>query len=208
MIYSGASVSKYLRIVSLLSVLLLILSSGSVSRAKENNRAGLNRTKDHWTALLGYSVTHPGWGSTDTQVESSDLIIQYGHVILKEAGRSWYQGRHKILIEFPFSVVFHPGSAIMTGINFLACWEFTAFEKIVPYLNAGGGLVYTDLDIPGLGSEVNGNYQSGLGIHYLIQRDMSLDVNFRLHHISNAGTEDPNEPLNATKLLFGVTFFK
>ena len=202
------SVCKYRRIVFLLSVLLFIISSGPVTLAGQSDSAGLKRTNNHWTALGGYSVTHPGWGSTETRVESSDLIIQYGHVILNEAGRSLYQGRHKILIEVPFSAVFQPGSAFMTGINFLACWEFTASKKIVPYFTAGGGLVYTNLDIPGLGSELNGNYQSGLGLHYFMERDVSIDVNFRLHHISNAGTADPNEPLNSTKLLLGVSFFQ
>ncbi len=95
----------------------------------------------------------------------------------------------------------------MTGMNFLACWDFTAFNKIVPYIFAGGGPLYTNLDIPGLGKELNGNYQSGLGVHYFIEKNLSIDFNVRQHHISNAGTADPNEPLNSSKILFGLSFF-
>jgi hypothetical protein len=112
-----------------------------------------------------------------------------------------------MLIEV-LSAVYHPKSAVMTGINFLACWDFTASEKIVPYIFAGGGFVYTNLDLPGLGSEFNGNYQGGFGLRYLIKERTAVEFNYRLHHISNADTADPNEPLNSSKILFGISFLK
>jgi hypothetical protein len=30
---------------------------------------------------------------------------------------------------------------------------------------------------------------------------------YRYHHVSNAGTAEPNEPLNSSKCLIGVTFY-
>ncbi len=48
---------------------------------------------------------------------------------------------------------------------------------------------------------INGNYQFGLGLRY-----QDFVVEARYHHISNAGKETPNVPLNSWKLLFGISF--
>ena len=190
--------------------LLIVLSilASSLSFAQEKTPAGFNKAKGHWTFLGGYGVTHKGFGDTRTRVESADFLLQYGHFLTREAGNSWYRGRHEILIELPVYTVFHPETAIMSGINFLACWNFTAAETVIPFIFAGGGPMYTNLDIPGLGSELIGNYQAGAGVHYFLTRDLSLDFNYRLHHISNAGTAEPNEPLNSSKFLLGLSFFQ
>ena len=189
-------------------LILLVIFFPAGSYAQEEQTLGFSNVKDHWTLLGGYGITHTNMGSTHTKVQEVDLILQYGYFLTKEAGRSWYKVRHEVMVEFPFSVVFDPKGAIMAGINLLACWDFTASEKIVPYVFAGGGLVYTNLDIPGLGRELNGNYQTGTGIHYFIDKKTVLNFNYRLHHISNANTADPNEPLNSSKFLIGMTFLK
>jgi len=188
-------------------LVLSIFFSPSIVFALETNPVGFNKAKSHWTLLGGYGVTHKGFGDTRTKVETADFILQYGYFLSKERGKSWYKGRHEILIEVPFSSVFHPEKAIMTGINFLACWNFTALGKTIPYIFAGGGPLYTNLDIPGLGSELNGSYQAGLGFRYFIRKNVSVDFNYRLHHISNTGAAEPNEPLNSSKILLGVSFF-
>jgi hypothetical protein len=188
--------------------MLLIIFFAFPVLAQEEKALKINTAKSHWTFLGGYGVTHPGFGATRTRVETVDIILQYGRFLSEEVGKSWYRGRHEILIEVPFSAVYHPKSAIMTGMNFLSCWNFTASEKIVPYILAGGGFVYTNLDIPGLGSEFNGNYQGGFGLRYLIKERTAVEFNYRLHHISNADTADPNEPLNSSKILFGISFYQ
>ena len=187
-----------------LSLILLVSSAA----AQEIHHNAVLSSQYHWTLLGGYGVSHKGFGDTETRVESTDLILQYGYLIREERGRSWYKWRHELLVELPFYYVQHPESAIMTGVNFLASWNFTASDKIVPYVSAGGGLVYTNLDIPGLGRELNGNYQGGIGLHYFIKKKVSIDLNYRLHHISNASTADPNEPLNSSKILCGISFYK
>lgn len=186
--------------------MLLCLCIVSQAFAQEEKQVSFSNAKSHWTFMGGFGQTHRNLGATHVRVQQADTILQYGYFLTEEAGRSWYKVRHEILIELPFSYVFHPDDGIMTGINFLACWDFTAYEKIVPYLFAGGGLVYTNIDVPGLGSDYNGNYQGGAGVHYFIKRNITFDLNYRLHHISNANTVKPNDPLNSSKFLFGMSF--
>ena len=187
---------------------ILILSFPFVTFAQEKKEISFANAKNHWTFLGGYGATHPGFGDTRTKVETVDFVLQYGYFLSEETGKSWYRGRHEMLIEIPVRTVVNPETALITGINFLACWNFTASERIKPYVFAGGGPVYTNLDISGLGSEFNGNYQAGLGFNYFIRENTSINLNYRLHHISNAGTAELNEPLNSSIILLGISFFQ
>jgi len=57
-----------------------------------------------------------------------------------------------------------------------------------------------------MGADFNGNYQFGVGLKYPWTARNSMLFELRYHHISNGGSEEPNEPLNSYKLLFGITF--
>jgi opacity protein-like surface antigen len=192
----------------LIITLIFIAALTSSAFADEKYHADITGFSNHWTILGGYGVSHKGLGATDTRVETVDIILRYGHFLTGELGTSWYKGRHEILIEVPFRTVVHPETAIMAGINFMAAWNFTAGDSILPYIFAGGGPLYTNLDIPGLGAELNYSYQGGAGLQYFIGKNRSIHFNYRLHHISNAGTADPNEPLNSSRILIGMSFFR
>jgi len=185
-------------------VIFLLSPVGDVA-GKETSSPHM--AKYHWTYLGGYGVSHPGWGYTEVKVETLDFVLRYGRFLTDNIGSSWYKGRHGLLIEFPIRMVINPDESPMVGINFLACWTFTSTEKIIPYLFAGGGLLYTDADIPGLSSNLNGNYQGGIGMYYKTERGVYLNMEYRAHPISNAGTKEPNIPLNSSRFLIGVTFF-
>jgi len=94
----------------------------------------------------------------------------------------------------------------MIGVNFLACYTFTVNKQWQPYIFGGGGPVYIFADIPGMGTNLTGNYQFGIGLEYLLNRQNHLLFEYRYHHISNAGTAEPNEPLNSCKFIIGITF--
>lgn len=168
----------------------------------------LRKGDSYRTVLGGYGATHVGVGKTREHLETLDLVFRYVRVIVSDIGSSWYSGRHELLIEAPITLVVVPDVAPVVGLNFLASWTFTAPKQLSPYLFAGGGPLYTEADIPGLGSNLNGNYQAGTGIIYRTEKGRYINIEYRLHHISNAGTKDPNEPLNSSKLLMGITFFQ
>jgi lipid A 3-O-deacylase len=169
---------------------------------------GAGKATGHWTVSGGFGTTHPGFGATESRVETVDVILSYGHFLSEEIGRSWYKGRHEILVELPLHLVVKPETTPMAGITFLASWTFTASKTITPYIFCGGGLLYTDLEVPELGKKLNGTHQAGAGFHYFFKKNTSLDLSYRFHHISNAGTGEPNGPLNSSKILFGISFFR
>ncbi|MDH5523885.1 MAG: acyloxyacyl hydrolase [Desulfobulbaceae bacterium] len=159
-----------------------------------------------WSLLGGYGFTHPGMGKTKKWVETVDLIFQHEQVLIDQIGSSWYQGRHSLLVELPVYLVVDPVLEPMVALNFLACWTFTANDESLPYVFGGGGPLYTDAEIQGMGAHLNGNYLFGAGLRYKIRGDRYLKFEYRFNHISNGGRKDPNDPLNSSKILFGITF--
>ncbi|MDR3578812.1 MAG: acyloxyacyl hydrolase [Oryzomonas sp.] len=166
-------------------------------------------TADSEYALLtGYGITHRGFGATRTQVQTWDVIARYGHFLSDEVGKgSWYQGRHELLVELPYHMAVDHDDRSMVGGYLLGSWKFTGLESIYPYVFAGGGILYVDLGLPTMGSKLDFSYQGGTGVQYFVRKDTALIAEYRYHHISNAGTASPNEPLNSSKFLIGMTLY-
>jgi len=189
----------------LLSVLFL-LSCSLVPAPDAEAGFLLDTTNDSYSVFTGYGQSFPGWGTTTQRVETVDLIFRHEHPIFAGLGSSWYQGFHSIFMEVPFHFVVSPDESVMIGLNFLAAYTFTASSDWQPYIFGGGGPVYSFADIPGMGAEWNGNYQFGIGVNHAINNAHNLLFEFRYHHISNGGHEEPNDPLNSCKVLMGITF--
>ncbi|MEE4243496.1 MAG: acyloxyacyl hydrolase [Desulfopila sp.] len=159
-----------------------------------------------FAVLAGYGSSHPGLGETETRVETVDLVLRGSSVLIDEVGASWYRGYHSLMVELPFHFFTDREEVPMIGLNFLATYTFTSLSFGQPYVFAGGGPLYIDADIEGMGADWNGNYQFGAGVNFPLQNGRAFLVEARYHHVSNAGSSDPNIPLNSTKFLLGFTF--
>jgi len=159
--------------------------------------------------LTGYGVTHKYFGATRTQVQTWDAIARFGYFLSDEIGRgSWYQGRHELLVELPYHMAVDHNAKSMVGGYLLGSWKFTGLKQLAPYVFAGGGALFVDLGLPTMGSKLDFSYQGGCGLQYFIKSDLALMAEYRYHHISNAGTATPNEPLNSSKFLFGISYYR
>ena len=165
-------------------------------------------TADYELALLsGYGISHRGFGETRTQVQTFDIIPRLGWFLSDELGKgSWFQGRHQLLVELPYHLAVDHGARSMVGGYILGSWKFTGLTSLKPYIFAGGGPVYVDLGLPSMGARLNFSYQGGAGLQIPLTQATMLNLEYRYHHISNAGTATPNEPLNSSKFLLGVSW--
>jgi opacity protein-like surface antigen len=183
-----------------LMVLLLPLN------ARADNVA--STAKGEFGILTGYGSSFVGFGETRHQVQTWDAILRAGFFLSDEVGKgSWYQGRHELLLELPYHLAVNYGGRSMAGGYMLGHWRFTSLDRVIPYVLAGGGVLYVDLGLPTMGTKLCYSYQGGTGLQYLIDRNTALSLEYRYHHISNAGTASPNEPINSNKLLMGVSFY-
>jgi opacity protein-like surface antigen len=159
--------------------------------------------------LAGYGSSFVGFGTTQHQVQTLDAILRAGFFLSDEVGKgSWYQGRHELLLELPYHMAVNYGGRSMVGGYMLGHWRFTSLDKVVPYVLAGGGPLFVDLGLPTMGSKLCFSYQGGTGLQYLIDKNTALSLEYRYHHISNAGTASPNEPINSNKILVGISFYR
>lgn len=188
-------------LVMLASLMMLFQPSAQAARINLFDPA-----ENRWEALAGYGQSFPGWGSTSERVKTVDIIGRYSHLIIDDVGSGWYEGFHSLFLEVPLSVVVSPDVSSMIGINVLAAYTFTTDSRWQPYLFGGGGPVYSFADIPGMGAEFNGNYQFGIGFRCDWNSENQVLAELRYHHISNGGSEEPNDPLNSLKVLLGISF--
>jgi hypothetical protein len=93
------------------------------------------------------------------------------------------------------------GGRLVASGNFLAVYHLVPREtsRLVPYVEAGVGLIYTDFQRAGQGLRLNFNPVAGVGL-----RINSTFVTLRLHHVSNGGLNDDNRGINSVVLGFGV----
>jgi opacity protein-like surface antigen len=193
------------RILLFAALAALLLPSPA---ALADDTVDLKSAKYEYSLLSGYGITHRGFGDTRTQVQTFDSIGRFGWFLSKELGSGWYKGRHQLLVELPVHLVVDPRVSPMVGGYLLGSWKFTSLENWAPYVFAGGGILYVDLGLPTMGSRLDFSYQGGTGVQYFIRKDLALSLEYRYHHISNAGTATPNEPLNSSKILLGVSVFR
>ena len=192
--------------VKALLVVLLVALCSSPANADDRGRTTAD-ARYELTLLTGYGITHRGFGETRTQVQTWDAIARLGWYLSDEIGKgSWYQGRHQLLVELPYHLAVDHGARSMVGGYLLGSWKFTSLSHVKPYIFAGGGPVYVGLGLPSMGAKLDFSYQGGTGIQIPIAAATMLNLEYRYHHISNAGTATPNEPLNSSKILVGVSW--
>ena len=118
-------------------------------------------------------------------------------------GSGWYQGQLALGAEL---VAFHtsePITAYGAGFTPKLIYTSTAFGRVRPFLEAGGGPVWTDLggQVPEQPGQFNFLVWGGAGCTYHFTPALGIQAGYRVMHISNADTRQPNSGLN-----FGLPF--
>lgn len=100
-------------------------------------------------------------------------------------------------------------------------WNLTHGRKVMPWIQAAGGVIYTTDKYPAVGnlnpldpsqtgyaantSQWNFSPQGGVGMHYFVKPRRSVDVGLNVVHISSASLGDKNPGVNSS-LMFNVGY--
>jgi hypothetical protein len=104
-------------------------------------------------------------------------------------------------------------------------WNFTKGKRLMPWVQAAGGVVYTTRKYPGVGdlnvadptqtgpaadtSVWNFTPQGGIGAHYFLKPSRSVDMSVNGVHISSSSLGDKNPGVNVSlQLSVGYTWWK
>ena len=101
-----------------------------------------------------------------------------------------------------------PEKRFLGCVNVLAVRyiDFLWGPRFRPYVQGGVGLIYTDFRVQGQGLRFNFDPQFGLGLERATTPEVSVYVDARWHHISNAGLNHKNRGINSVLVTTGVLF--
>lgn len=117
------------------------------------------------------------------------------------------KGRLDFILEPFVNTVIEPNSNVEVGSNFLFQYTFPLSERIQPYVKGGLGALYMSQHTLEQSTQYNFLPQGGAGIRYFIRPDVSLNLEYRYRHLSNASLKHPNSGINSNMYLGGITIF-
>jgi hypothetical protein len=125
---------------------------------------------------------------------------------------AFFNGNWEALVEFTNSVVVEGFGDYIGGLSFLVRYNLVRPDsKWVPYFQTGVGVVYSnahkDETQRAIGQSISITPQASIGVRYLFDKNWSFDLEAMYHHMSNAGTDDRNDGVNALGGFIGLTYY-
>jgi lipid A 3-O-deacylase len=155
--------------------------------------------------------TGGGHGTNGSQSGDGVFNIgaRYGWILTDAHGPSFLRGRFEYAVDVVpvFLVTQSTNTAYGFGVNpFALKWNFASHGSAVPYVDIGGGTLFTNVKVPEGTSHVNFTTSGALGVHFLRSKyNWSAEV--RYMHISNAGISRPNPGINTIQVRLGLGLF-
>lgn len=87
-------------------------------------------------------------------------------------------------------------------------WNFTDGSRMVPFAELGGGVLFSNHDVPLGTSHVNFLTHGTFGVQLFNVERRAVTASVRFEHISNAGLTTPNPGINTVQFLLGVNWFR
>lgn len=140
------------------------------------------RIMEAQSSKLNGVAVHPSW-----QITLTDPI-----------GDGWWRGSVALGLEAVFLGIAEPTGTYGVGATPKVVYTSTSFGRFKPYVEGGGGPLWTNFDgrIPEQGSDFNFLVWGGAGASYDLTARWALNAGVRLSHISNSGIESPNSGVN------------
>lgn len=156
----------------------------------------------------GFSV--PG-GTKDTHTFNAG--VRLGKVLTDDHGGGFVRGNFEWSADFiPIYYIWQPAPAqnsyaiAANPVNLK--WNFTRVDRMVPYLELGGGVLFSRHAVPLDTSHVNFLTHAALGFQFFNTERRAFTAAVRYEHISNAGLTVPNPGINTVQFTLGVNWFK
>ena len=118
-------------------------------------------------------------------------------------GSSLYRGQVSLGAELLAFGTSEPLTGYGVGITPKLQYTFVELDRLRPYIEGGGGPIWTDLGgrVPEQPGQFNFVVWGGAGCAWLLTPQWAINIGYRFVHISNGGTRTSNSGLN-----FGLPF--
>jgi hypothetical protein len=155
--------------------------------------------------------TSGGHGTNGSTHHTSMFSVgfRYGWVITAPRGPGFLRGRFEYAVDaVPLLLVFRPVNTVYgAAINPVGLiWNFDRPGRIVPYVELGGGDLFTSSQVPPGTSRINFMTHGALGLRFLTEK-AAWDADLRFVHTSNSGISAVNPGINTLELRVGLSWF-
>jgi hypothetical protein len=158
----------------------------------------------------GGGLSVPG-GTKDTHTINTG--IRLGKVLTGDHGGSFLRGNFEWSADLmPIYYIWQPApaqnayAAAFNPVNLK--WNFTNSARVVPFLELGGGVLFSNHAVPLNTSHVNFLTHSTLGFQFFNSERRAFMAGIRYEHISNAGLTTPNPGINTVQFQLGMNWFR
>ena len=132
------------------------------------------------------------------------FLPRLGYVFVQQ--EQFLPGSLEIVGEPTYFTVFQPQTAHVGGFAALLKYNVSTGTAWTPYLVGGAGVSFASHRVPYGGTNFNFMTEIGLGLHYAIGPQSTVNLEWRYHHFSNADISPRNAGLNSSLCLIGVSF--
>jgi lipid A 3-O-deacylase len=148
------------------------------------------RVQDTQLSKVEGVAVHPSW-----QITLTDSI-----------GERWWSCSIALGVELALLGITQPTGAYGVGFTPKLIYTFSSFGRVKPYIEGGGGPLWTNFDgrIPEQGSDFNFLVWGGAGASWDLTSQLSLNAGLRFSHISNGGINEPNGGVNYLLPFIGI----
>lgn len=168
-------------------------------------------------ALEFENVTGAFWffDRGDNDGPSIDLAVdslRLGVMLSDPHGSGFFAGNSEFLAEVFGGPIFQGPGDVTAGATLLIRYNFfRPGARVIPYMQIGGGGIYTDIsrrESHGLVSlPVEFNLQGTGGLRFVVNKQWSILVEAGYRHISNASIKLPNRGVDSVGGDLGFAFF-
>ncbi len=139
--------------------------------------------------------------------EAVPLMVSFGFNAKKAAAKIgiYTKGILEFQIEPFLNPVIRPDANAEMGVDFLIKYAFPLNKKFFPYAKFGVGPVFMTQHTREQSTQFNFVDTAAAGFSWFIRKDLSLDLEYRYRHLSNAGIKHPNHGIGANIVLVGFS---
>ncbi len=165
--------------------------------------------KGAWVGSIeaGYGEQSEIFNDPITGLEFFNAGVRLGLVPFGPTGSGLLHGALEIGLEAFYQQFVDPDDAFFAGLAAVGRYHFLTGGRLVPYLEVAAGAGATDLDVREQDSDGTFLLSAGAGVSYFLTDRTAIYAGYRLQHISNAGTDDPNRGINSHTGVLGLSIF-
>ncbi len=159
---------------------------------------------------LGFDQATTVLGNAPSADRSAIFVMpRIGMVLTDPWGAGWWKGNVEFLVQPVFARFTRPFAAEAAGGSFIFAYNFLSFGRWVPFVDAGAGMIWTNLAprISEQSTQFEFTLETGFGVHYFLTERLTWIMGARLHHISNGGLGERNTGINGVLPYVGIACF-